>query len=378
MRQNLKIAVVMPLAEQRGGAEMALDRLVREGRDLGVEWLVIFLESGPMVQQFQQYGVEIRVVEARRLSDLPRYLKAVRRIASIVKETRCHLIYGWMSKAQLYGGPAALLAGVPAFWQQHGLPSPTNWMDRVATLLPARGILTCSETVSRAQARLKPVRPMRAVYSGVDLERFDPDALPTPAEVRERFGLPRNGPLIGIVGRLQRWKGMHVLLGAMPEIRRHHPDAHCVLVGGEHALEPDYPAFLEGRIVALNLGDHVTLTGMQNNVPEWMQAMDVIVHASDCEPLGLVILEAMALGKPVVAGSSGGPTEIVSEEKNGLLAPYGDERALASAVLRYLDDPAFARRVGCVARQQALSFSTHRYAENNVSAIRSILNSPKS
>jgi glycosyltransferase involved in cell wall biosynthesis len=100
--------------------------------------------------------------------------------------------------------------------------------------------------------------------------------------------------------------------------------------------------------------------------------MDVVVHASDQEPFGLVIVEAMALSKPVVAGDSGGPVDILEHCVNGLLSPYGDAHALARSVLRYLDDPGFARRVGLAARQRALEFSARNYAKQFVSAVRDL------
>jgi glycosyltransferase involved in cell wall biosynthesis len=107
----------------------------------------------------------------------------------------------------------------------------------------------------------------------------------------------------------------------------------------------------------------VTFAGFQRNIPEWMQAMDVVVHASDHEPFGIVIIEAMALAKPVVAGDAGGPQEIITDGVNGLLAPFGDHRALARQVLKYLDEPAFARDVGQAARRRALDFTPAKYAE---------------
>ena len=365
----------MPLAEQRGGGELMVLHLLQQGRDLGVTWLVIFLADGPMVGQVRELGVAALVVDAGRLRELPRYLKAIWQIVGIARREKVDLIFGWMNQGHLYGGPAAMLAGVPAAWYQIGLPLAPGWNDRMATRIPAVGILACSKAGADAQARLKPHYAMPVVYPGVELERFDPDALPTPAEARRRLGLPTAGPLIGIAGRLQRWKGMHVLVEALPEVLSRYPDAHCVVVGGEHAPEPDYPAFLQGRIDALGLNEQVTLAGLQSNVPEWMQAMDVIVHASDHEPFGIVVIEAMALGKPVVAGNAAGPTEVITDGVHGLLTPYGDAPALAAAILRYLDDPESARQTGAAARQRAQEFSTRLYAENCVAALRSLLSS---
>jgi len=376
----MKVLVVMPLGEQRGGGELMLWHLMQQEGDAAktrARWLVVFLEDGPLVASIRNLGIEVRVVPAGRLRQPTHFLRTAGRIAALARRERVDAIFGWMSKAHLYGGVAARLAGVPALWYQLGAPearwSGGSWMDQLAARLPARGILTVSRAGADGQACLRPARPLRVVYPGAELERFEPDALPAPARARLQLGLPPDGPLIGIVGRLQRWKGMHVLIEAMPRVLAAHPKARAVIVGGEHAPEPDYPAYLERRARELGVEGHVLLTGLQRNVPEWMQAMDVIVHASTFEPFGIVVIEAMALGKPVVAGAAGGPTEIITPGVNGLLTPYGDTEALARALLRYLDEPEFAHRVGARARERAQEFSTARYAQNFVDALGDLL-----
>lgn len=374
----MKVIIVMPLAEQRGGGEMMLWDLVQQGRNAGVEWLVIFLEDGPMVEQVKSLGIDARVVESGRLRQIHRFIGAVLRIAAIARRERADIIVNWMWITHISGGLAAMLAGLPAVWYQLEVPSDKTWLVRIATLIPARAIITLSRDGKQAQAEIWPHRPTPLVYPGVALDRFEPNALPTPEEARRKLGLPLHGPLIGIVGRLQRWKGMHVLVQAMPKILQKYPDAHCLVVGGKHDLEPDYEDFLKAEITALGLKDQVIMAGLQRNIPEWVQAMDVFVHASDNEPFGIVIIEAMALGKPVIAGSAGGPTEIITDGMNGLLTPYGDAEQLAIAILRYLDEQEFAQSAGVAARQRALDFSTQNYAQNFISAIRSVMPSPLS
>ncbi|MHC5741388.1 MAG: glycosyltransferase [Nostoc sp.] len=374
----MKVIIVMPLAEQRGGGEMMLWDLVQQGRNAGVEWLVIFLEDGPMVEQVKSLGIDARVVESGRLRQIHRFIGAVLRIAAIARRERADIIVNWMWITHISGGLAAMLAGLPAVWYQLEVPSDKTWLVRIATLIPARAIITLSQDGKQAQAEIWPHRPTPLVYPGVALDRFEPNALPTPEEARRKLGLPLHGPLIGIVGRLQRWKGMHVLVQAMPKILQKYPDAHCLVVGGKHDLEPDYEDFLKAEIAALGLKNQVIMAGLQRNIPEWVQAMDVFVHASDNEPFGIVIIEAMALGKPVIAGSAGGPTEIITDGMNGLLTPYGDAEQLAIAILRYLDEQEFARSAGIAARERALDFSTQNYAQNFINAIRSVMPSPLS
>ena len=365
----MKIAIIMPLAEQRGGGELTLWHLMQHGRNAGVEWLVIFTEAGPMVAQVQGLGIETYVIEAGRLRQMHRFIATVLKVASLLRQTHAGAVFSWMSKSHLYASLAAGLAGLPAFWYQQGLPLKASRLDCAATLLPAQGVLACSVAVAKAQARLLPPRPLAVVYPGVELERFDPMLLPDPREVRRRLGLPAEGPLIGIVGRLQHWKGIHVVIEAMPQVLQRYPDAHCVVVGGRHDMEADYLPYLERRIEELGLAQSVIMAGLQRNVPEWMQAMDIFVHASDREPFGIVIIEAMALGKPVIAGDAAGPTEIITNGVHGLLTPFGDAEALAVAILRYLDDPDFAHRLGQAARERSLEFSTQRYADNFIAAL---------
>ncbi len=373
---NLRIAIIMPLAEQRGGGELMLLDLMQHGRDAGVTWLVIFMEDGPMRTQIEGYGVETRLVPSGRLREPHKFVGAIREIAQIARSWQASALLGWMGKSNLYGGPASALAGIPCFWYQLSVPVDKNWIDRIANALPTRAVLTLSKAAQVAQSEFWPRRPVSLVYPGVGLDRFDPSRLPAPVEVRERLALPepyRVGPLIGIVGRLQRWKGMHVLIDAMPSILAQQPDAHALIVGGKHDMEPDYEPFLQERIRTLGLEERVLMTGLQRNVPEWMQAMDVVIHASDNEPFGIVVIEAMALGKPVVAGAEGGPQEIITEGKDGLLAPYGDAAQLSAAILRYLNTPDFADQTGAAARLKALTFSTENYAHNCIQALRQYL-----
>lgn len=366
----MKAVVVMPLAEQRGGGELMLWHLVQNGRGQGVDWHIVFTQSGPMVEQVRSLGIPATVIEAGRMRDIGRFALTVRALTALLRREKIDIVIGWMGTGHLYGGMAAKLAGIPAAWYQLGIPLDKGTIDRIATRLPARGIVACSKAGAAAQEQIVPYRPVRVVYPGVELDRFDPNSLPAPAAARQKLGLPTAGPLVGIVGRLQRWKGMHVLIEAMPRILEGYPDAHAVIVGGHHAFEPEYPKLLEEKIAERGLANQVTLAGLQHNIPEWMQAMDVVVHASDREPFGIVVIEAMALAKPVIATDTAGPTEIISDGVNGLLTRYGDAEGLADAICRHLADPVRAETMGQAARARALEFSVDRYAEGLIRAFR--------
>ena len=98
---------------------------------------------------------------------------------------------------------------------------------------------------------------------------------------------------------------MHVFIDAMAQVHQVRPEARAVIVGGPHETEPRYADELRARVLALGLDGVLSFAGFRSNAAEWMQAMDVFVHASDREPFGIVVIEAMALGKPVIAGDCG-------------------------------------------------------------------------
>lgn len=365
----------MPLATPLGGGEHSVRQLLKHGRDRGVTWRVVFLRDGPMVGETRDLGIDADVIDAGRFREIGKRLDAVRHIAAIAREWRADLIFGWMVAGQLTAGAAGLLSSIPVIWYQVGLARP-DWLDRAATALPARGVLVNSRACGEAQSRVWPRRAQRLVYPGASLDAFNPEVLPTPIGARVSLGLPSSGPLVGIVARLQRWKGVHVFVDAVALAMKQHPALQAVVVGGAHETEPGYIEELAARARQLGIESRIRFAGFQPNVPQWMQAMDVVVHASDREPFGMVVVEAMALGKPVIAGQSGGPAEIITDGVDGILAPYGDVAALGAAISRLLDDPELARRLGTAARVRAAAFDERAFAEHVITALRSILGTP--
>ena len=124
------------------------------------------------------------------------------------------------------------------------------------------------------------------------------------------------------------------------------PTLRCLIVGGIHRLGAEYGERLKERIAAPDLAGHVVLTGARRDVAACMDAMDVVVHASNREPFGRVLLEAMAASRPVIAPREGGPLEIVADGETGVLVPPRDPDALAAAIVSLLEDPTRARRDG--------------------------------
>jgi glycosyltransferase involved in cell wall biosynthesis len=175
------------------------------------------------------------------------------------------------------------------------------------------------------------------VLDGIDCEAFAPGG---GAAVRRELGVPLDAPVVGIVGHIQDWKGQHLVVEAVAMARRTHPALRCLVVGGVHRLGAEYAAALERRAAAPDLAGHVVLTGARDDVPACLDAMDVAVHASTTpEPFGRVLIEAMALGRPVIAPREGGPLVMVVDGETGLLVEPRSAEAIAAAIRTLLDDP---------------------------------------
>jgi len=359
------VVAVMPLAVQMGGAELNFRQFAQRASANGIDLVVVFLECGPMVSEIEAMGLAAEVIDAGRLRHPAKYITAVAAIRNVIMRAGADGVISWMAKAHLYAGPAAALARVPAVWSQSGVPQTNEILSSVANKLPSKGVICCSHQAMQAQSALRPLRPIRVVYPGADLERFDPEHLASPAELRQELGLPAHGAVIGVFCRLQSSKGVEVLIDALALVRRANDSVHLVVVGGQHAGERGHLAELVGRVDAQGLSAHVSMVGHQTDVPRWMNATSVVCMPSDAtESFGIAVVEAMSLGKPTIASLEGGPNEIITDGLDGLLVPFGDPVALAGAITAVISDERLGAALGEAARLRAAGFGADAFASN--------------
>jgi glycosyltransferase involved in cell wall biosynthesis len=168
---------------------------------------------------------------------------------------------------------------------------------------------------------------------------------------RSEFNIHPTCPLIAVVGRLVRTKGLEYFLDAAASLTSRFPSARFLIVG-EANVEPPYRRELEERARNLNLSGRVIFTGQRNDVPQIMREIDISVLPSLTESFSNSLLESMANGLPVVATKAGGNPEVVSDGEDGLLVPAADSAALARAITKLLESPDLAKRLGDAAREK--------------------------
>jgi glycosyltransferase involved in cell wall biosynthesis len=355
-----RVAIVVPFGHQQGGAEAMLIHLLRENAATPLaDFSCFFLKDGPVVDYAKSLGYRVTIIKAGRLSELHHYVRTVWELRRELRRQRIDSVLSWMSKAQLYVGPASWGLGMPVFWFQHGISS-GGWMDRLSGTLPTTGIFASSNTAVAAQQKISPQRPVVVCYPAVDLAHLENARLQGQAYWRAHLGLPAQAPIVGMVARLVRGKGVDVFIKTVTQLAHHHPDLHGFVVGGTHPLDPDYARELYALAAETGLGDRLRLVGQRplEEVAGWWCACDVAIHpVTGSEAFGMGIVEAMAMEKPVIASALGGPAEIIQDRVTGFLCAPGDVDGLVRTTQEVLADPELRQSLGRAARARARDFS---------------------
>lgn len=287
----------------------------------------------------------------RPVTDVLRALKAAQPDLVHTNSLKCHII----------GGIAARLARKPLVWHVRDIVDGNAlrflrfWARRL------RPHIIAVSHAAAAQFAGLPI-PVTVIHNGVPLERFTPGE--PPAGLREALGLGPTAPVIVIVSRLTPWKGHRTLLEAMVRLRETWPEVALLVVGAVAFWDAGYEDELKQYAADLGLGEAVRWLGEREDVAELLRLADVFCLPSRQEPFGRAIVEAMAVGKPVVACRSGGVPEVVVEGETGLLVADDAPEELAEALATVLASGDLARRLGEAghARAQAL-FASERVAE---------------
>jgi glycosyltransferase involved in cell wall biosynthesis len=282
----------------------------------------------------------------RRVGALAR---TVTRLVRLVRTERVDLLHANGPQTNVPAGLAGRLAGVPVVWHARNLIYGDMWdVDRALAPLATR-IVCNAEAIRRRFAGSRGWDRSVTIINAVDTREFHPGVPRAP--FRRELSLRDDAVLVGIVGRIGLGKGHEHFVEAAVRLLRDTPgrggDAHFVVVGDPLFDEDAWRADALRRAVKdAGREDRIRFVGYRRDVPEVMRGLDVLVLASDAEPCGRVLFEAMASGTAVVATDSGGTPEIVRDGREGLLVPPRDPAALARAVGALVADGGLRARLG--------------------------------
>lgn len=327
-----------------GGQELRIlgemEQLARRGHRLGL----IAQPDSQILGRARSAGFPVHAVPMRGPADLV----AACRIARLLRAGRAQLLNTHSSVDAWVGGIAARWLGLPVVRTRHLAirirrnpvsPLVYTWLaDRIVTTgAEGREILI-------AQAGAAPER-VAVVPTGVDMARFAPEAADG-HRIRRALGLADETPVVGIVAVIRRRKGHLVLLEAVASALLRERGTHLVIVG-----EGPVRGQVEARAAELGLREWVHFLGHREDVPDLLAACDVVALPSVLgEGVPQIILQALAVQRPVVASDVAGIRQVVRHDETGLLVPPEDPRALAEAIVRLLAHPETGRRLGAAGR----------------------------
>jgi glycosyltransferase involved in cell wall biosynthesis len=321
---------VQPVAE-RGGSDQALLNLLRTLPRAELESHVVLPAPSPLAAELEGAGAQLHILPMRRLtlSGNLRYRLAyvvawplvVSRLARLARRLRADVIHT-NSLHSLYGFAAARIVRRPHIWHAREIVVQSPAALRLERAL-ARRFADVVVAASNAVAEQLDPRNVRVLIDGVDFDRFTPARA---GRFRAAAGIADDVPLCGFAGRIDSWKGVDVLLEAFPAVRARIPTVELVIAGAAVRGKEDYAASLRSRAEAMT---GVRWLGERDGIAEVFADLDVFVLPSTApEPFGMVVIEALASGVPVVATDAGGPQDIAllaAGHEPGPAGPEGHE-----------------------------------------------------
>lgn len=346
------------------GASRALLRVLVPLRERGFEPVVVLPERGPLQEGIEAMGMKVIVDPGLSIVDRARLKSfgaigfflgfpiSVLRFFNIIRRERIALVH---TNTAVMPSPAlaAWLAGVPHIWHMREIFDEfrSGWKIYWRYLHAFSTGIVC---ISEAVAAQFPNRAKTCVlFDGLPLEEYPCSPSNSRAEAKAKFQLGTS-PVIGCVGRIKFVrKGQEVLVQAAALLKQRGIAAKCLIVGAPAPGNEEHGERLRKLIHDLGLDSDVVTPGELADPKPAYAAMDIFVLPSaQAEPFGLVVLEAMAMGCPVVATAVGGPLSIVAEGETGFLVPPGDAKALADKLEVLLRDSALRERMAAAGRER--------------------------
>lgn len=316
---------------------------------------VIVSPDGPLGPDLRAAGVGVIELD---LTTISKSMRATFRMTKLLSTLPLDIVHLHGQFAGFFGGMAARLAQARRVIYTAHFPSfMTDWdlyrrvRNDIAERVTCRCAdqLVCVSSIDREEyirRRLVSGNRTVTIHNGVDLSQFEREF--DTATLRQRLGLSPDVAIVGYVGRLADQKGVEYLMRATPTVLAQAPNTH-VLIVGDGPLRPQ----LEAVARQLGLTNHVTFTGVRRDIEALMAITQMVVVPSLFEPFGIVALEAMAAGKPVVASGVDGLTKLVVHGWTGFLVPPADTSMLANAIITLLTQAELRSTMGQAGRARA-------------------------
>ena len=374
--EKIKIVHIITRFDKGGSAENTFLTVMGLDEERYEVTLIKGLSFESDMTEGEAKAVERNLAEVERegiriitLSDLvrriyPLYdLKAVVSLIRIFLKEKPHIVHTHTSKTGILGRWAAFFARIPVivhtphghvFWGYFSKWKTSVFilLEKLTALITDRIImLTEQEKRDHLRFNIASEDKFSTIHSGVELDKFLHTSV-SPSEMRKILKIPEENLVVGTAGRLTPVKGHRYLIEAASKIVDIRPDTTFVFLGDGELLGE-----LKNMTFRLDIEENVKFPGWRPDVAEVMSIFDIFVFPSLNEGMGKVLVEAMALGKPIVATDVGGISDLVIHGKNGLLVPVTDSQALASGIEFLMTNSKKREEMGNAGKRMAVSYS---------------------
>ena len=339
-----------------GGGERVFMQLAEGMKAKGYGITVGCVPRGVFAKRLRELGIEVEGFNM----DSKYNIRVIFQMAKFMKQKNIHIVHTQGGRAPFFGRIAARLAKVPivistvAMLLSRESHSDVNRLKRTVYLLidkltsgyvdrflvlsePHREALNTDYNIERSK--------VIKIYNGIEFHKYDAisgDGL----RVRKELGIALSSSIVGVIGRLAWEKGLPFFLQAASKVTATFPEIKFLIVG-----DGPLKAELEKLSNELNIRQNCIFTGFRQDIPDILSAVDMLVMSSLYEGMPMVILEAMAASKPVIATKVGGIPEMVRDGETGILVPPEDADALAGSMLTLLKNKNRARQMGLAGRR---------------------------
>jgi glycosyltransferase involved in cell wall biosynthesis len=315
-----------------GGLELRLLEEASLFKARGYETTFVCNPGAPLAQRAAAQGIATLPLRMRQSYELP----SMARFWSLLGHRRVDVVHTHTSKDHWICGPGAKLRGVPVIRSRHiGTPVKTNMLSSMIYTVLADRVLTSSAATRSDLLRIPRLQPDHVVEipAGIDTTRFNPNI--NGDGIIKEFRLEGVFPIIGYISRLERGKGFRYLMEAAPDVLKRWPRARFLFVGDG----PPWDRRTADELLERHrLGPHVVLTGFRTDIPELLAAMTCLVFPSfKIEGTPQVLLQALAMAKPVIASRVGGIPRLIADRETGLLVEPQNAESLSRAIQWVLD-----------------------------------------
>ena len=381
---QIKVAFV-DHSPEIGGAESSLLTLLRHMDKNQFNATVVLTSEGIFSKRLREENIQVKVIylpwtlirlkrgnALKAFLFLAAYLFPIQffmiKLCFYLRKNKFDLILTNTIKAHFYGSIAARLCFIPVIWRFHDILSPTDFSPVLIQSIiffgkrfPTR-ILAVSDLARDYLVRdgMKGDK-IEVIFSGIDNERYE--FKNTSRNIRNEFNIGDNVKLVGCIGRIIPQKGQRSLLLAIPEVIKKYPETFFLIVGDIYLKEERYKEELLEIIKKNKIEDRVKFTGFRYDIGNLIRSLDILVFPSVApESFGLSVLEAMSLGKPVIASKVGGVCEIIEDGVNGMLIEPNHPEQITDRIIQLLSDKEMYNRMGWEAKEAVTrKFSLKRY-----------------